>query len=191
MRLTLILLHCLLLSFLKNLKLIFSITHFLLNLFPSLDGYTGFDLALCLFISLIIFIDHSCHVISFHCLFLFYLYPTVSENKWSSAWCSTFTGRGVDLCQTLGGPILSLPTRIPFPSFLLSLPPFSSFPLSPLLLPSLPFLSPPPSVGVRGLRPRNNFFRYTCSHASFSAFLTQKSAVYLTRFSDNNFAFLQ
>jgi hypothetical protein len=92
MRLTLILLHCLLLSFLKNLKLIFSITHFLLNLFPSLDGYTGFDLALCLFISLIIFIDHSCHVISFHCLFLFYLYPTVSENKWSSAWCSTFTG---------------------------------------------------------------------------------------------------
>jgi hypothetical protein len=63
----------------KNLKLIFFITHFLFIPFPSLDGYTGIDLALCLFISLII------HVISFHCLFLFYLYPTVSENKWSSA----------------------------------------------------------------------------------------------------------
>jgi hypothetical protein len=92
MRVTLILLHSLLQSFLKNLKLIFFITHFLLNPFPSLDGYTGIDLALCLFMSLIIFIDHSCHSISYHCLFLFYLYPTVSENKWSTAWCSTFTG---------------------------------------------------------------------------------------------------
>jgi hypothetical protein len=32
------------------------------------------------------------HVISCHCLFLLYLYPTVSENNWSSLWCSTFTG---------------------------------------------------------------------------------------------------
>jgi hypothetical protein len=79
-------------QFLKKLKtyLFLSLISSLIS-FPSLDGYTGIDLALCLFISLIIFIDHSCHVISFHCLFLFYLYPTVSENKWSSALCSTFT----------------------------------------------------------------------------------------------------
>jgi hypothetical protein len=91
MRVTLILLHSLLHSFLKNLKLIFFMTLFLLNPFPSLYGYTGIDLASCLFISLVISINHSCHFISYHCLFLFYLYPTVSENKWSSAWCSTFT----------------------------------------------------------------------------------------------------
>jgi hypothetical protein len=94
---------------------------------------------------------------------------------------------GVDLCQTLGGPNPFPPHPYPLP--LLSLLPFSPFPLSPLPLPSLslPLL---PSLGVRGLCPRKIFFRYTCSHASFSAFLTQKSAVYLTRFPDNNFAFL-
>jgi hypothetical protein len=80
----------------------------------------------------------------------------------------------------------SPPSSFPF----LPSPP-SLCPPPPLLLPSLPFLSPPSPLGVRGLRPRKIFFRYTCSHASFSAFLTQKSAVYLTRFPDNNFAFLQ
>jgi hypothetical protein len=88
---------------------------------------------------------------------------------------STISSGGVDLCQTLGGPN-------PFPPH--------PYPL-PLPLPSLLFLSPSPPLGVRGLRPRKIFFRFTCSHASFSAFLTQKSAVYLTRFPDNNFAFLQ
>jgi hypothetical protein len=42
-------------------------------------------------------------------------------------------------------------------SFLLSLPPFSSFPLSPLLLPSLPFLFPPSPLGVRGRIPLKIF----------------------------------
>jgi hypothetical protein len=56
-------------QFLK--KLIFFIIHFLLNPFPSVDGYTGIDLALCLFISLIIFIDHSCHFISLPLFILF------------------------------------------------------------------------------------------------------------------------
>jgi hypothetical protein len=58
---------------------------------------------------------------------------------------------GASICvKHWGGPIPYLPTRIPFSSFLLSLPPFSSFPLSPLLLPSLPFLSPPPPLGSGG-----------------------------------------
>jgi hypothetical protein len=66
MRVTLILSHSLLHSFLKILKLIFFITIFLLNPFPSLGGCTGIDLASCLFISLVIFIDSSCHFISHH-----------------------------------------------------------------------------------------------------------------------------
>jgi hypothetical protein len=76
-------------------------------------------------------------------------------------------------------PLLSLPSSVLFLPFVPPSPPFL-----PLPLPSRP-------LGVRGLCPRKIFFRYTCSHASFSAFLTQKSAVYLTRFPDNNFAFLQ
>jgi hypothetical protein len=97
---------------------------------------------------------------------------------------------GASICvKHWGGPIPSLPTRIPFPSF----PSLPFLPSPPSLCPPSPPFPPlplPPLMGVRGLRPRKIFFRYTCSHASFSAFLTQKSAVYLTRFPDNNFAFL-
>jgi hypothetical protein len=99
--------------------------------------------------------------------------------------------RGVDLCQTLGGPNPFPPDPYPLPSFP-SLPFLRSLPSLCPPFPSLPSPSSPlPSPGGPGAMPPENFFRYTCSHASFSAFLTQKSAVYLTRFPDNNFAFLQ
>jgi hypothetical protein len=99
--------------------------------------------------------------------------------------------RGVDLCQTLGEPNPFPPDPYPLPSFP-SLPFLRSLPSLCPPFPSLPSPSSPlPSPGGPGAMPPENFFRYTCSHASFSAFLTQKSAVYLTRFPDNNFAFLQ
>jgi hypothetical protein len=66
--------------------------------------------------------------------------------------------RGVDLCQTLGGPNPFPPDPCPLPLLSLpSLPPFSSFPLSPLALPSLQFLSPPVPWGSGGYAPGKFF----------------------------------
>jgi hypothetical protein len=66
--------------------------------------------------------------------------------------------RGVDLCQTLGGPNPFPPHPYPLPLLSLpSLPPFSSFPLSPLPLPSLPFLFPPLPWGSGGYAPEKFF----------------------------------
>jgi hypothetical protein len=91
MLVTLILSHSLLHSFLKNLKHISFITlfHLSLFLFSRTDILVLTWLCVCSSHWSFSFIIH---VISYHCLFLFYLYPTVSENKWSSSWCSTFTG---------------------------------------------------------------------------------------------------
>jgi hypothetical protein len=91
MLVTVILSRCLLHSFLKNLEHISFITRFHLSLFllSRTDILVLTWLCVCS-----PYWSFSCiiHVISHYCLFLFYLYPTVSENKWSSSWCSTFTG---------------------------------------------------------------------------------------------------
>jgi hypothetical protein len=112
--------------------------------------------------------------------------------KISRAWAFRATRPGASICvkhwgaQSFPSPPVSPspPSSFPFLPFPPSLcPPFSCLPSPSSPLPLL--------WGSGGYAPGTIFFRYTCSHASFSAFLTQKSAVYLTRFLDNNFAFLQ
>jgi hypothetical protein len=89
------------------------------------------------------------------------VYSSNVTNRPSLTRYVAYIARGVDLCQTLGGPNpfpphpYPLPLLHPFPSSLLLLPFVAPSPP----FPPLPLPSPP--LGVRGLRPRKKFFRYT------------------------------